>query len=204
MMPLHKSDAGWEQVQSVRRSMSESRRMGQGICSARQELAFVIIIAAAVMMFVVGGSHVAAQVQSQSGAPDHLQCDALMEPLGIDSPHPMLSWHLHDDRYGARQTAYQIQVASSPALLTAGKPDVWDSGRVTSDESAGVAYNGGALEPSKRYYWRVQVWGERDVPYPVSEISWWETGLLKAENWRAQWIGYEEEEHRRVREANAD
>ena len=34
-------------------------------------------------------------------------------------------------------------------------------------------------------------------------MSWWETGLLNQKNWQAKWIGYEEEEHRRLRQADA-
>ncbi|HKV79736.1 MAG TPA: family 78 glycoside hydrolase catalytic domain [Candidatus Sulfotelmatobacter sp.] len=135
--------------------------------------------------------------------PVQLKCDALVNPLGIDSKAPMLSWRLRDDRFGARQTAYEIQVASSSELLAAGKPDVWDSGRLESDQSAGVSYAGPALIAEKRYFWRVKVWDKDGKPYPVSDASWWETGLRDASEWRGKWIGREEREHRRVREADA-
>ena len=46
--------------------------------------------------------------------------------------------------------------------------------------------------------------GEADgKPYPASEASWWETGLMSAESWQGKWIGYEEEEERRIRESGA-
>ena len=141
--------------------------------------------------------------QAPSAKPAHLKCDSLVNPLGIDSKEPMLSWELRDERYGARQTAYEIQVASSSALLAAGKPDVWDSGRVESDQSAGVSYAGPALLPEKRYFWHVKVWDKDGKPYPASDASWWETGLMDAKEWRGKWIGGEEQEHRRVREADA-
>src|SRR5437879_2862118 len=99
----------------------------------------------------------AGSAQSPSSRPVQLRCDALVNPLGMDSKKPMLSWQLQDARVGARQTAYEIQVASSSALLAAGKPDVWDSGRVESAQSAGVSYAGPALIPEKRYFWRVRV-----------------------------------------------
>src|SRR6266567_8158915 len=57
-----------------------------------------------------------------------LKCDSLVNPLGIDSRAPMLSWELQDARMGARQTAYEIQVASKSELLAARKPDVGDRG----------------------------------------------------------------------------
>jgi len=141
--------------------------------------------------------------QAAASKPLRLKCDSLVTPLGIDSKTPVLSWQLQDDRYGARQTAYEIQVATSSALLAAGKPDMWDSSRVESDQSAGVTYAGPALLPERRYFWRVKVWDKDGKPYPTSDTSWWETGLLDAQEWRGKWIGGEEHEHKRVREADA-
>ena len=57
-----------------------------------------------------------------SGKPAHLTCDALVNPLGIDSSEPALSWQLQDSGFGARQTAYRIEVATKPALLASDKP----------------------------------------------------------------------------------
>src|SRR5271168_1471348 len=137
---------------------------------------------------------------SPSLNPVHLACDSLEHPLGIDSSQPLFSWQLQDAGFAARQTAYRIEVASKPTTLTGGKPDVWDSGRVTSDKSFGVTYGGPELVASKRYYWRVEVWDKDGKPYPASDVSWWETGLLK-EKWTAEWIGYEDPEHRAVRKS---
>ncbi len=135
--------------------------------------------------------------------PTGLLCDSLVEPLGIDSAQPLFSWRLQDTRWGAAQTSYQVQVASSAALLASGKADVWDSGRVQSSQSVGVVYAGRALQPYKRYYWFVKAWDMNQRLYPASDVSWWETGVLKATNWEAKWIGYEQEEHRRLRESGA-
>jgi|HubBroStandDraft_6_1064221.scaffolds.fasta_scaffold13784_2 alpha-L-rhamnosidase len=141
---------------------------------------------------------------AQSAKPVKLECESLITPLGMDAAKPQLSWKMEDNRAGARQTAYQIQVASKAELLARGKSDVWDSGKVESASSQGVIYGGPAFEPSKRYYWRVLVWdkdGKAGVP---SETSWWEAGLLQQENWKAKWIGYEEPELRQVRESGAE
>ena len=145
----------------------------------------------------------AGRSQSPSTKPAQLKCDSLVNPMGLDSKQPMLSWQLRDGGFGARQTAYQIEVASNSALLSVGKPDVWDSGRVESDQSAGVSYAGPALAAEKRYFWRVKVWDKDGKAYPASDASWWETGLLDAKEWRAKWIGGEEHKHQRVREADA-
>ena len=143
-----------------------------------------------------------ALMASAAGKPTHLTCDSLDQPLGIDSSQPLLSWQLQDPGFGARQSAYRIEVATRPAMLSGAKPDIWDSGRVTSDKSFGVAYGGPELAASTRYYWRVEVWDKDGKPYPPSDVSWWETGLLK-ESWKAQWIGYEDPEHSAVRKSGA-
>ena len=142
-------------------------------------------------------------VFAQSSRPVKLECEALTTPLGMDAEKPVLSWKIEDSRHGAKQTAYQIQVASTEEKLVGDKADVWDSDRVESDNSVGVVYAGPAFEPSKRYYWRVVTWDQDGKPSAASATSWWETGLLKQENWKAKWIGLEEPELRRVRESGA-
>ena len=121
----------------------------------------------------------------------------------MDAKQPSLSWRLRDPRPGARQSAYQVLVASSENNLAAGKADVWDSGRVESGQSHNVAYAGPALRPSTRYFWRVLAWDADGKPYAPSQPSWWETGLLEQSNWNAKWISYEEPELKRVRESGS-
>lgn len=136
-------------------------------------------------------------------SPTHLRCEELETPLGIDTPEPRLSWQLADPRFGARQTAYEILVATKPQSLLAPHPDVWDSGRIESNHSVAVPYAGPPLQPEHRYFWRVKVWDKDGAPYPASAVTWWETGLMH-DPWRAQWIGFEEQELRAVRESAAE
>ena len=147
-------------------------------------------------------STVAAAADSGAHAPTALRCESLVTPLGIDPPAPRFSWQLDDVRFGARQTAYEIEVFSGTPSAASPKANVWDSGRVESGQSVAVPYTGPALEPEHRYYWRVKVWDKDDKPYPVSRPSWWETGLMR-DNWKADWIGFETGEHRRIRESGA-
>jgi alpha-L-rhamnosidase len=154
----------------------------------------------AALLFALVTTAIAAPLSTR---PTALRCDSLTEPLGIDSPQPILSWQLRDTTWGARQTAYEITVFSKQPTTSSAKPDVWDSGRVSSATSNGVPYGGPALLAETRYYWRVEVWGKDEQPYPVSAATWWETGLLKRENWHAQWIGYEEPELHSIRESGA-
>jgi alpha-L-rhamnosidase len=135
--------------------------------------------------------------------PVELRVDNLKTPLGIDDQAPLFSWQVQDTARGARQTAYQVQVASSAELLRQGKADVWDSGRVESGQAVNVRYAGPAVVASMRYFWRVKVWGAAGKAYADSEVNWWETGLLAQDAWRAQWIGYETPEEAAVRKAGA-
>jgi alpha-L-rhamnosidase len=155
-------------------------------------------------VFIILAFFLLAVIASATSAkPAQLECDSLITPLGVDDMQPLLSWQLQDDNFGAKQTAYQIQIASEPDLLSKDQPDIWDSGKVASDQSVNVPYAGPAFQPSKRYFWRVKTWDKDGRPYPASDASWWETGLLEASNWHAKWIGYEENEQRRIREADA-
>ncbi|QFZ78340.1 Bacterial alpha-L-rhamnosidase [Streptomyces fagopyri] len=110
----------------------------------------------------------------------------VQHPLGIDAQHPRLSWPVASDEPGMRQSAYQIRVASSAPGLS--HPDVWDSGKVTSGDSVLVPYAGPRLEPRTRYFWTVRVWGTDGGVSGWSEPSWWETGLMDAAQWSAQWV----------------
>lgn len=118
-----------------------------------------------------------------------LRVEYLSNPLGIDVARPRLSWRLVSSLRGKRQTAYQILAASSPKALEKNKPDLWDSGKVQSDASVGVLYQGMEAKSGMRCYWKVRVWDEKDKPTPYSNVAWWEMGLLHPSDWKGQWIG---------------
>lgn len=84
---------------------------------------------------------------------------------------------MESDRYGACGQAYRLWVADSPEQLAAGRY-IYDSGKVLSGESVGVVYQGKALQPSTRYYWKVSVWDESGTEITSTEPAWFETGLL--------------------------
>lgn len=117
----------------------------------------------------------------------HLTCEYRENPLGIDMVRPRLGWRMRSGRRGARQAAYRIVAAASPDALSVPNT-LWDSGRVESDQSAHVVYEGPVLASGQRVHWKVTVWDESGVS-AESDPAWWEMGLLDREDWQAHWIG---------------
>ena len=73
-------------------------------------------------------------------------------------------------------------------MLAQGKGDIWDSGKIESDASQWIAYQGKPLKRNARYYWKVKVYtnrGEADWSAP----AFWSMGLLNEADWQGQWIG---------------
>lgn len=125
-------------------------------------------------------------------APTRLLCEYLENPVGIDELKPRLGWicTASDAKArGLRQTAYQILVASSPALLAKDRGDVWDSGRVVSGRSLQIPYDGAGLLSHQPCYWKVRVWDQDGSVSPWSAPATWSMGFLKPQAWTAQWIG---------------
>ena len=102
---------------------------------------------------------------------------------------PRLSWEMHDARRGAKQTAYQVLVASTSEKLAADEGDLWDSGRVATDQSTQVVYGGTPLLSRTRCHWKVRLWDADGNPTAYSKPALWSMGLLKPGDIKAQWIG---------------
>ncbi len=115
-----------------------------------------------------------------------LTCEHRTNPMGLDEPTPRFSWKLTGPGRNLRQSAYQIDVATSPKFSGTGL--VWSSKKLPSDESVLQEYAGGNLQPGQRYYWRVKVWDAAGKESAWSDAAYWETGLLTPANWRATWI----------------
>ncbi|MBR1517850.1 MAG: family 78 glycoside hydrolase catalytic domain [Bacteroidales bacterium] len=120
-----------------------------------------------------------------------LRVEQLDQPLNIQCQHPRLSWVITSDKNDVMQTAYHILVASSPDLLTDGKADIWNSGKVESDASVWVPYEGAQLKSNQRLFWKVKVYTTKGNS-KWSEPSQWGMGLLGQNEWQAQWIGHDQ------------
>lgn len=122
---------------------------------------------------------------------NELCCEYAINPIGIDVAQPRLSWKLTGKKHGLRQTAYHIKVFSYANLATNSPdstPDLWDSGKVVSDETHLIRYEGKTLESSQQVFWSVRVWDENDQASSESDFATWTMGLLRAEDWQAKWI----------------
>ncbi len=126
-------------------------------------------------------------------APEKLTCEYRENPIGIHSQNPRLAWKMTGNGRGRRQTAYQIIAAHSDAQLKEEKELCWDSKKVDSSESLGILYGGKELESRERVYWRVRIWDEEGRQSPWSAVQFFEAGLLKEEDWNADWICAEDE-----------
>jgi len=124
--------------------------------------------------------------------PTDLRCEALVNPLGMDVREPRLSWVLQreeETERGQRQTGYRVIVASSEEALAMDQGDLWDSGRVESDQSVHIEYRGRPLQEGVWCFWKVRIWDAQGRPSPWSDPADWLTGPLEPEDWKAQWIG---------------
>ncbi len=112
-----------------------------------------------------------------------LRVENLERPLGIDTDMPRFSWLLTSDKQGVRQTAYQL-------VVTDDKGEIWNSGKVESDDQLWVPYSGKKLKSTKQYTWKVKVWTTvGETPWSADEC--FGIGLLKESQWTGRWIGLE-------------
>lgn len=106
-----------------------------------------------------------------------LRTEYLDEPLGLGTITPRFSWNCAG---GYTQSAYRLTATRN------GQP-VWDTGKVVSASMVNLPYEGAPLSSRDRIEWTVTVWDETDQPEEPSS-SWFEVGLLAADDWTSEWI----------------
>jgi alpha-L-rhamnosidase len=119
--------------------------------------------------------------------PVHLRTNSLDNPIGIDTLRPTFSWQSNAKTPNWMQSAYEVLVATDAKNLLPGKADAWDSGQIKSSESVNISYGGAALKSQQRYVWKVITWDNKGIQ-SISAPAWFESGLLNAADWKAQWI----------------
>jgi len=121
--------------------------------------------------------------------PSNLRCEYLTNPAGVDATHPRFSWVLEHGARGEAQSAYQVLVTTNAEFLQKDQGDQWDSGKISSDDSTQVAYQGKALASGQTYFWKVKYWDKEGNASPFSETARFETGFLSRDEWKGHWIG---------------
>ncbi len=135
------------------------------------------------LLSLLAGCNLEAQIVVQN-----LRCEMLPNPEGIDVMNPRLSWEIESNQRATMQTAYQVIVASTEAKLAANDGDLWNPGKITSDASVNVNYEGNKLGSRTECYWKVKVWtnkGESEWSMPAH----WSIGLIHYLDWKGRWIG---------------
>ncbi|HEY4655943.1 MAG TPA: family 78 glycoside hydrolase catalytic domain [Cyclobacteriaceae bacterium] len=124
-------------------------------------------------------------------SPTQLRCEYLENPPVVDVVNPRLSWvnSAREGDRGQKQTAWEIQVASSKENLLNNQGDLWVSGKVKSDRSFNIKYAGKPLTSRQDCWWRVRTWDKNGIASDWSEPAFWSMGLLNADEWKAKWIG---------------
>ena len=139
-----------------------------------------------------------------------LRCENLVDPVGIDSASPRLSWKLESTQSGLKdlkQMSYEIVVATEKSKLSNEAADVWHSGVVRSNATHGIqipakgmmststratiAVTSKGLNPFARYYWSVRVADQDGKVSDWTTPTEFSTGPMKPQDWIADWIGYD-------------
>lgn len=134
--------------------------------------------------------------------PIDLRCERLVDPIGVGTASPRLSWRLDGgggsaasedpDPTGVEQVAARVVVG-----LAGSDELVWDSGRL-QDWRMLVRYGGPPLASRSRCWWKVHTWCTHDADPDTlheaeSAVAHFELGLLEPGDWRARMIRPAEE-----------
>ena len=153
---------------------------------------FIVLFLALTMLFSMaacgGSTNEEEEIDEMVLRATDLKVNNLNTPLGVDT-NPLFSWTNKTKTVGRVQTAYQIIVASTAELAAAHTGDLWDTGKVASNENFDIPYEGMELTSRTDYYWSVCVWDETDTPSEWTKVARFGTGILEQAEWTAKWIG---------------
>ncbi|NRA38549.1 MAG: alpha-L-rhamnosidase N-terminal domain-containing protein, partial [Planctomycetes bacterium] len=112
----------------------------------------------------------------------HLACESLTNPIGIEDEHPRFSWGVESDASNIQQSAWQI-------IVMAGEQELWDSGKVASNETHHIRYDGEALNELTEYTWTLIIWDANDHASEKNSASF-VTAVFADHQWQAKWMRY--------------
>jgi alpha-L-rhamnosidase len=136
--------------------------------------------------FLMTSSVTVAQVKVEN-----LLTENLTNPIGFDVKQPRFTWQLESNKRNVAQTAYEIKVNGSSKNAGSG----WSSGKILSDQSVQVSYEGKPLQSGQKYSWQVRVWDNAGKTSSWSDPAYFQTGFFNLSDWKAKWIqpGYTED-----------
>lgn len=134
------------------------------------------------LFFILEVSFVRAQLSVEE-----LRCNLAQAPLAVEDSIPILSWRIKAGYRNVEQIAYHILVSDSKSLLDSNIGNIWDSGKVNSDNSFNVQYAGEELKSGNIYYWKVRIWDNHNSISEWSDVSWWRQSK---KNILFNWIGF--------------
>jgi alpha-L-rhamnosidase len=126
------------------------------------------------------------QGQTSASKPIDLQVQYRSNPFGMEAPSPVFTWSFSSEGFNFFQSAYEIIVSTDP---TTEKDHVWATGQILSRENGNIIYQGQPLRSFVRYYWKVRAFDLNELGSQWSEVAWFETAMLKQEDWSGKWIG---------------
>ena len=121
-----------------------------------------------------------------------LRCNYLVDPLAIRDGAPAFSWSIEAPRSITQQLAYQVLVASDMKALERDEGNAWDSGKQDGTTVVDVRYEGRALAPLGRYFWKVRIWADSGGPSAWSDVATFEVGMGGTGAWTGSWISWDE------------
>jgi alpha-L-rhamnosidase len=141
-------------------------------------------ISSSAMLFVI----LAAPASAAPSAPTSVRTDDVINPVGTEAA-PYFGWLDNDTNANEIQSGYEVLVASSAPNLDANRGDVWDSGKVLSDQENHIVYAGPPLSADTAYFWKVRTWDREGNAGPYSTSATFAVGLLANSDWSvARWI----------------
>jgi alpha-L-rhamnosidase len=150
----------------------------------------IIVLLVLLPVFISCNSY----LPEETTAPSGLMVDLLSKPeeAVITNPSPFFGWIVNDTSRGAKQSAYQIIVASNDEYIHNNEGDIWDSGQINSDQSVDVQLSGKTLKPNNTYWWKVRTWDKEGRPSAFSKAQKFNTGDFDEveRKWRGEsrWI----------------
>lgn len=162
------------------------------------------VIISAVTVFTSSHLTVIADSDNPKGGGSDLKVERILvdrreNVLGIDMTTPEFSWTESSTSRGDLQSAYEFGVASTYSKAASGDYDVWYTGKVMSDSmrlryGESETHTAKPLEARTRYYFSLKLYDQNGDASPLSDVYFFETGLMDGFGASNKWITHDTEE----------